>query len=345
VGTRASAWHRNLSLALGDEPEARQDGTTYSFPSRVRLSPPRWTTRLLGLRAVMRASTTSKAATLLGDSRPAVSQSIRKFESACELRLFERMRGRLVPTQEALSPMVEVDRCFTGFELIEHRIRSLKSFGLGRRAIGSLPALGTGFMQRAIAAFGLDQRQVQLSFQVMSSREVYQQVSAGQLDFGLMADELSVPGIEHSKFVTVPAVIALNAQHPLARKNPRCRRPGEPRIHRAQPGGHAAVGAQEGTRRPWQGPEAGDRDTVLEFGLRVCAAWGGHGHGAPGDGPRPRLAWLAAQAHGVRPVGHVPASAAPVCVSEQNDRRRASTIHKMRVATSTDLLRARGHIA
>ena len=169
-------------------------------------------------RAVMRAGTTSQAANLLGVSQPAVSQSLRKFELACELRLFERVRGRLVPTQEAVALMVEVDRYFTGLEMIEHRIRSLKSFGLGRLAIGSLPALGTGFMPRAIAAFGLEQRQIQLSFQVMSSREVYQQVSAGQLDFGLMAEELSVTGLEHSPFAAVYGVIVMNAQHPLARK-------------------------------------------------------------------------------------------------------------------------------
>ncbi|MDR6738649.1 DNA-binding transcriptional LysR family regulator [Herbaspirillum sp. 1173] len=169
-------------------------------------------------RAVMRAGTTSKAAALLNVSQPAISQSIRKLEATSELRLFERTRGRLVPTQEALALIVEVDRCFAGFEMIEHRIRSLRSFGLGRLAIASFPALGNGFMPRAIAAFGLGERRVQMSFQIMSSREVYQQVSAGQLDFGLMADELSVSGLEHSQFMSVPGVIVMNDRHPLAGK-------------------------------------------------------------------------------------------------------------------------------
>ncbi|HYG45617.1 MAG TPA: LysR substrate-binding domain-containing protein, partial [Bordetella sp.] len=169
-------------------------------------------------RAVMQAGTTSKAAALLGISQPAVSQSIRKLEQSSELRLFERVRRRLVPTQEAQALMVEVDRYFAGFEIIEHRVRSLKSFGLGRLAIGALPALGTGFMPRAIAAFGLDSRRIQMSFQILSSREVLQQVSAGQLDFGLMADELSVAGLEHSEFLRVPGVVVMHARHPLARK-------------------------------------------------------------------------------------------------------------------------------
>ncbi|BFO53728.1 MULTISPECIES: LysR substrate-binding domain-containing protein [Comamonadaceae] len=169
-------------------------------------------------RAVMQAGTTSKAATLLGVSQPAVSQSIRRLETDSELRLFDRVRGRLVPTQEALALMVEVDRYFMGAEMIEHRVRSLKSFGLGRLTVASLPALGTGFMPRAIAAFGLEARRVQLSFQILSSPQVHQHVSSGQIDFGLMADELSVSGVENSEFLKIPGVIVMNAQHPLARK-------------------------------------------------------------------------------------------------------------------------------
>ncbi|OZI24471.1 LysR family transcriptional regulator [Bordetella genomosp. 7] len=167
-------------------------------------------------RAVMRAGTTSKAAVLLNISQPAVSQAIRRLESDADLRLFDRVRNRLVPTQEADALLIEVDRCFAGFEQIEHRIRSLKSFGVGRMAVGALPALGAGFMPRAIAAFNPTSRRVQMSFQIMSSREVLQQVGAGQLDFGLMADEIAVVGLEHSPFIEIPGVIAMTPEHPLA---------------------------------------------------------------------------------------------------------------------------------
>ena len=169
-------------------------------------------------RAVMQAGSTSKAAVLLNISQPAVSQSIRKLETESELRLFERVRGRLVATQEALSLLVEVDLCFAGFESIKHRIRSLKTFGLGRLSIASFPALGTGFMPRAIAAFNLEKRSIEMSFQIMSSRDVHQKVVSGGVDFGLMADELSVVGLEHSKFMSLPGVIVMPDTHPLARK-------------------------------------------------------------------------------------------------------------------------------
>ncbi len=164
----------------------------------------------------MNAGSTSKAACLLGISQPAVSQAIRRLESAAGFRLFERVRSRLVPTQEAMALMRDVDRYFIGFEVIEHRIRSLRSYGLGQMSIASLPALGTGFLPRVIAAFDAASRDVQISLQVMSSREVHEKVSAGQMDFGLMADEMSMAGLEHSEFIRRPGVAVMKRHHPLA---------------------------------------------------------------------------------------------------------------------------------
>src|SRR5690606_11023228 len=167
-------------------------------------------------RAVMRAGTTSKAAVLLNISQPAVSQAIRRLESDADLRLFDRVRNRLVPTQEADALLIEVDRCFAGFEQIEHRIRSLKSFGVGRMAVGALPALGAGFTPRAIAALNPTSRRVQMSFQIMCSREVLLQVGAGLLDLGLMADEFDVGGLDHLLFFEIIGVIVMMPEDNLA---------------------------------------------------------------------------------------------------------------------------------
>ncbi|PVZ20670.1 DNA-binding transcriptional regulator, LysR family [Pseudomonas sp. URIL14HWK12:I9] len=167
-------------------------------------------------RVVMNAGSTSKAANVLGISQPAVSQAIRKLETSAGLALFLRVRGRLVPTQEAHALMVDVDKHFVGMDAIEHRIKSLKQFGTGSLAIAAHPAIGNAFMPRALAAFDLAQRDVRISLRVLSSREVHQEVSAGHCDFGLMADEMPVMGLEHSPFLDMPGVIAMPALHPLA---------------------------------------------------------------------------------------------------------------------------------
>ncbi|MBI6942648.1 LysR family transcriptional regulator [Pseudomonas putida] len=168
-------------------------------------------------RVVMNAGSTSKAANMLGISQPAVSQAIRKLETSAGLAFFHRIRGRLVPTQEAHALMVDVDKLFIGMDAIEHRIKSLKQFGTDRLAIAVHPALGNAFMPRALSSFDLAGRDMRVSLRVLSSREVHQEVSSGQCDFGLMADEMPVIGLEHSPFLDSPGVMAMPPDHPLAK--------------------------------------------------------------------------------------------------------------------------------
>lgn len=166
-------------------------------------------------RAVITSGSTGKAARLLGVSQPAVSQAIRKLEELAELRLFDRIGGRLQPTQEAHALMTEVDKFFVGYEAIEHRIRSLRMFGVGRLSVASYPAFGVSFVSRAIAAFAPQKRDVRMSLQVGSSKEVFQLVSAGLVDFGLMNDEVATQSVEHSVFSTFSGVVAMSPEHPF----------------------------------------------------------------------------------------------------------------------------------
>ncbi len=67
------------------------------------------------------------ASKMLEISQPAVSQQIKKLESKYDVTLFERNRGRLVPTREAQALMDEVETFFNGLVLLDHKLRSLKT--------------------------------------------------------------------------------------------------------------------------------------------------------------------------------------------------------------------------
>lgn len=159
-------------------------------------------------RTVMSFGSASKAAALLGISQPAVSQSIRKLESSAGFALFARLRGRLQPTPEAKALLHEVERSFIGLSAIEHRMRALRQFGLDRLSIASYPAFGLTFVPRALArvaaARGAVGERPQVSLQILSSRDVRDRVLAGHADFGLVADEMPVTGLEHSVFAHLP---------------------------------------------------------------------------------------------------------------------------------------------
>ena len=169
-------------------------------------------------RAVMTSGSASKAAALLGVSQPAVSQSLRKLEAKAGLLLFQRVRGRLQATPEARALLVEVDRCFVGLESIAHRLTTLRNFGVGSLNIASYPALGMGFLPRTIASYLIEHPGTAISLQILSSTDVRERVLSAQCDLGLMADEASTAGLEHSLFAKASGVVVMRQDHPLVRK-------------------------------------------------------------------------------------------------------------------------------
>lgn len=172
-------------------------------------------------RSVMSAGSASKAAVLMGVSQPAISQSLRRLEETAGFALFRRLRGRLQPTPEARALLVEVERAFVGMASIEHRMRSLKRFGVNTLNVAVYPAFGLSFVPRILALLVQEQpdpgARPSMSMQVLSSREVRERVLAGQADFGLMADEMPTTGLEHSEFARFPGVVVMHAKHRLAR--------------------------------------------------------------------------------------------------------------------------------
>ena len=66
-------------------------------------------------RAVVETGTTKGAAHLLNISQPAVSTMIQHTEDQLGIELFDRVRGRLAPTEEALSIYAESSPIFLLF--------------------------------------------------------------------------------------------------------------------------------------------------------------------------------------------------------------------------------------
>jgi DNA-binding transcriptional LysR family regulator len=169
--------------------------------------------------AIMQSGGASNAAELLDISQPAVSRALATLEREIGFNLFDRIKGRLIPTREGQLFHQDVRASFAGLDRLKQRAAQIREVGEGTLNIASLSALGHGVVPRAITAFTKKQPEVRVGYQVRTSNIVRDLVASGRADIGLAADEVDTTGVLHSVFTTPRAVCVMPENHPLARKS------------------------------------------------------------------------------------------------------------------------------
>nr|WP_047168125.1 LysR substrate-binding domain-containing protein [Sphingomonas sp. Y57] len=166
-------------------------------------------------RALMVSGSASRAAELLRITQPAVSRAISDLEYRVGFSLFDRVKGRLVPTSEGQLFFREVNVSFAGLDRLRAQAGRIRDFGSGSLKIASLAALGSTLVPRAVRRFRLANPQIAITLQVMSSSQVRDHVANQQFDIGLAADEVDLSGVDHSVFQSARAVVVMPPDHPL----------------------------------------------------------------------------------------------------------------------------------
>lgn len=129
----------------------------------------------------------------------------------------QRQGTSLVPTAEAESLLVEVERHFVGLAQIRGVAEDIRA---GRRAslrIAALPAMAAGFAPRFLAAFCRRRPDLKVSIEGLPSDVIRDGVAAGHFDVGITAFPF-----ERESLVIYPlqdrAVVVMPEGHPLAKK-------------------------------------------------------------------------------------------------------------------------------
>ena len=164
----------------------------------------------------MKSGTVSRAAELLDITQPAVSRTIAELERDIGFLLFDRVRGRIVPRPEANLLYRDVEASFRGMDTLRASAARIRDRGAGELRIGSLSALGSSLVPKAIRRFRDQNPSVRLTLQVLPSRNVRDGVASGEFDLGLAADEIDTTGVIHQPFLVQHALCAMPPGHPLA---------------------------------------------------------------------------------------------------------------------------------
>jgi DNA-binding transcriptional LysR family regulator len=169
-------------------------------------------------KAVIENGTVSRAAELLNISQPAMSKLIAHLEIDTGLKLFDRVKGRLAPTEHGMRLHNEVGRIFAGVRQVENAVEAIRREEQGRLVIGVLPALANSFIQRATSGFLKNRQNVFCSVQSLSSQLIVDWLIARKLDVGLVGVGFDNPYIIREPLMEHPLVCIMAKDHPLAAK-------------------------------------------------------------------------------------------------------------------------------
>lgn len=171
--------------------------------------------QVTAFRHFMECGSVSDAARRMMTAQPGVTRLLRELEHDIGFALFERIRGRLIPTPEARLFQREVERAWIGMEQLREtaeRIRTRQSGGL---RISAMPLLGMTFLPDIVALFRGSHPGTFVQLSNYRSAQVIDEVITQRCDLGLAIVGDTDDRFETRHF-TLPGVCVMPADHPLA---------------------------------------------------------------------------------------------------------------------------------
>ncbi len=169
-------------------------------------------------RAFMLTGTIGDAARLLGVSAPAVSAMLHHIQDRGGIRLFEPVKGRLLPTPEARTLFAEAERAWKSVERVQRLSQDLAAGRTATLRIAGTTSLGVHLIPEAV-------RQVATAFPTLSVRvELFtptllvECLLADEADVGVASCRIDHPGLVARTVGTAPIVCAMPLGHRLAER-------------------------------------------------------------------------------------------------------------------------------
>ncbi len=145
--------------------------------------------------AVFSSGSVSSAAKLLNVSQPSVSKVLHHAEDQLGYQLFERIKGKLIPTQEAHVLFNEVSKVNSSIEQLKRLSENLGSKKKGNVRIVCTPALSMQILPIAMAEFLKSHPDIIFDIETLHYQESITALNEQRADVGLVFEPIERPGI------------------------------------------------------------------------------------------------------------------------------------------------------
>jgi DNA-binding transcriptional LysR family regulator len=134
------------------------------------------------------------------------------------MRLFDRVRGRLHPREQAFALLKEIQQSYVGLDRIAATAARLRDSSGGQVSVVCLPALSHTLLPGACARFLAMRPGVSLSVAQQESPYLEEWLAMQRCDLGLSECEHSPPGTVQEQVLELNQVAVLSPKHPLSKK-------------------------------------------------------------------------------------------------------------------------------
>lgn len=168
-------------------------------------------------KAVYELGTVTAAADFIHITQPAVSRLIASLERKIGFRLFERVKGRLLPTDKGKVFYMEVAKAYDVLASLEDSAQDIKNRTLGNLNIAAFPMLSSHFLPTLLGRFLQKQHNIHASLKTYRSEEVLRRTALQACDIGFSMQPDVTDGVNSTK-ITSHCVCILPKNSPLADK-------------------------------------------------------------------------------------------------------------------------------
>ncbi|WP_418320652.1 LysR family transcriptional regulator [Piscinibacter sakaiensis] len=144
-------------------------------------------------RAVMLSGSISDAARLLNVTQPGISRAVKHLEQQLGVRLFQRLKGRLLATEEARQLFERIQQVYKGVQTVQAFAGSLGDGSHSTLRIVCGPSLGLQVVPRVISNLLRRMPSARFEMEVLSSLALVDALVMGHADVGVGAAAIDHP--------------------------------------------------------------------------------------------------------------------------------------------------------
>ena len=160
--------------------------------------------------AVYNCGSITGAAKLLNVSQPSVSKVLAHAEQQLGFPLFNRHKGKIVPTREAERLINHVNHAYRNINELRRVSKNLGSAESGVIRIAVTPALGIDIIPAAIASYLEQHPDTMFEIETLHQHQVVRALRELRIDFGIVFNPPATQGIKIDHLVTAEFVAISN---------------------------------------------------------------------------------------------------------------------------------------